>query len=133
MTRQVVVDMRFESTPAKVVWKYNLPLSGEPQQINIPVESRLLHVEYIDLSYELREFQLWYEVTLGVTEESYRERVFQVFGTGDESIPKSAKHVHTGIDWNEGHRNTRTTPRYVWHLYEYPSGAQLVEKISGIV
>jgi hypothetical protein len=132
MSRQVVVDQRFESEPAKVVWKYSVPLERGPQQIAILPGSRMVHCEFFAVSAVSGEFQIWYEVPLIVMEEPYKPRVFQVFGTGDQSIPKSAKHVHTGIYWNED-RGRRTTPQYVWHLYEYPSGAHLVEKVTGII
>lgn len=124
MTAQIVVDQRFENTPAKVIWKWQLPLRAEPQSIMVPVGSRLVHCEFVDL-FATSEFLLWYEVIIDMTAKT--SRVFQIWGTGDATIPKSAKHVHTGVMWNHDLRERRSTPQYVWHLYEFPSGAKVVD------
>lgn len=121
----VVVDERFDSVPAKVVWKFIVPLEHDPVSIMVPVGAKLLHAEYI-AEFGRYEFQLWYECSLENLENKI-SHVFQVWGTGDDSIPKSAKHVHTGMTWHEDHRNRRTEPEYVWHLYEFPSGAKIKE------
>lgn len=122
MTSSIIVDSRFESDPAKVVWKYTVPLQARPISLMIPVGSRMVHVEYSEPGFADREFLLWYEVELKNIENKI-SHVFQVWGTGDETIPHVAKHIGTVTIWNED----RTDPQYVWHLYEYPSGAKIVE------
>jgi hypothetical protein len=119
-----VVDKRFENAPDKVVWKYVVPLSARPETIQVPTGARLLHVEYMDVNN--RGFYLWYEVNLKYRDQTI-DHVFQTWGTGDATIPRAAKHVHSGISWREDHRGRRTLPEYVWHLYEYPTGAKVVD------
>lgn len=125
MTEHISVDGRFETEPYKVVWKWKIPLMAAPQQIMVPTGARLLHAEYVS---ELGDyhFELWYECDLKNRDKPIAH-VFQIFGTGAEVIPKMAKHVHSGIEWYEDHRNRRTSPQYVWHLFEYPTGARIVD------
>lgn len=123
MTDTIVLDDRFENKPAKVVWKYEVKLLASPQNVEIPVGARLLHVEYIDVV-GARGFLLWYEVDLKYR-KSMINHVFQIWGTGDDSIPRMAKHVHSGVSL--GYGGTRALPQFVWHLYEFPTGAKVVD------
>lgn len=125
MTDRIVVDGRFSDEPAKVVWKWEIPMRTHPMSRQIPVGSRLLHVDFVD-SFGQYMFLLWYEVELAKKDQMLTH-VYQMFPTGDDSIPHSAKHIGTGISWNEDHRDRRTTPNQVWHLFEFPSGARVVD------
>lgn len=108
----------------KVVWKYKLQLIWEPQALALPLGAKIVHVEfsrtegYSDTHYV---FWLWCEVPH--VEAETIKHIFQIFGTGDGEIPQKTKHVHTGIEWLEDHRNRRVSPRSAWHLYQYPVGA----------
>ena len=119
MTNQVVVDSRFENEPAKIVLKYKMELSPDPQVVAIPIGAHLLRAEFIASAYLLRgHWLLWYEVPL-VTRD--HDVVLQSIGTG-VPFPKCAKYVATGFRFGSG-----SLPQEVWHLYEYPSGAKVVD------
>ena len=122
---RIMTDGRFEETPSKVVYKYQVGLYAGPQKVMIPVGSTLVHSEFIDV-FGHYGFLLWYEVRLDKVDEKITH-IYQVFGTGDASIPKMAKHVTTGIQWYYGHRDERTFPRLVRHLFEYPTGSKIVD------
>lgn len=121
MSNQVVVDSRFESEPAKVVLKYPLDLVPEPVEMPIPVGARLLHVEFIQGSYPYQgEWLMWYEVDISKQGVSI-PHVYQAIATG-VPFPKMAKHISTGLRFGSGSK-----PSEVWHLYEYPTGAKVVD------
>ena len=127
MTDRIVVDGRFSDEAAKVVWKWELPVRAEPLSRLIPVGSRLVHVEYGEAPMGFSGlFTLWYEVELA-NKDNLLSHVYQIWGTGDDTIPHSARHIGVGIEWNEDHRNRRTSPERVWHLYEFASGAKVVD------
>ena len=111
---RIMTDGRFEETPFKVVYKYQVGLDAGPQKVMIPVGSTLVHSEFIDV-FGHYGFLLWYEVRLDKVDEKITH-IYQVFGTGDASIPKMAKH-----------RDERTFPRLVRHLFEYPTGSKIVD------
>lgn len=126
MTELVRVDGQYEITPHKVVWKYPLDLSPDPQVREIPRGARFLHGEFIQadaVPSQHGRFDLWYEVEL-------KERginishVFQVMGTGVE-LPKAVKHLVTGCERDY----SWVVPKIinVWHLYEWPSGSKVVD------
>ena len=108
----------------KVVWKYQVDLEAGAQEISLPIGAQLVHAEFVKSGFADRRFFLWYEVDLERSTTSH-EIVFEIFGTGDQGIPRMGKHVATGVEWNYDHRNTRTVPQWVWHLYEYPSGTEV--------
>lgn len=122
MTDVVVVDQRFESEPAKTVLKYRLHLSPGPVEMDVPVSAHLLHAEFICGTEPLTgHWLLWFEVPLA-TKGNAHKMVFQSMGTG-VNFPKCAKWMATGVRRFTHHAE----PSEVWHLYEYPSGARVVE------
>ena len=122
MTNTVVVDSRFENEPAKIIHKYKLQLSPDPLELLLPVAAHLLHARFIQGWQQLEgQWLLWYEVPL-VTKDNLHPIVFQSIATG-VPFPKCAKHMATGERWQDGMR----IPVEVWHLYEYPSGAKVVD------
>jgi hypothetical protein len=122
MTHQVVVDSRFETEPAKIVLKYRLELGPDPVAVDIPVGAYLLCAEFIPDKFALQGYWLmWYEVPL-VSKLNAHPMVFQSIATG-VTFPKCVKHIATGFRWF----NPWLPPEEVWHLYEYPSGAKVVD------
>lgn len=122
MTNQVVVDQRFESEPAKIIHKYRLTLLPDPLELLLPVAAHFLHAEFIQGWNPLEgHWLLWFEVPMS-TKDNLHPIVFQSIATG-MGFPKCAKWVATGMRWEEQMR----LPAEVWHLYEYPSGAKVVD------
>jgi hypothetical protein len=122
MTHQVVVDSRFETEPAKIVLKYKLKLGPDPVEVDIPVGAYLLRAEFVPGKFALQGYWLmWYEVPLA-SKVSAHPMVFQSIATG-VPFPKCAKHIATGFRGS----NPWLPPEEVWHLYEYPSGAKVVD------
>jgi hypothetical protein len=122
MSEVVVVDGRFEQEPAKVIHKYRLVLLPDPVELSIPIGAKLLRAEFIQGWNPLEgHWLLWYEVPIA-NKANFHELVYQSMATGVE-FPKCAKYVTTGFRWHDQQR----LPAEVWHLYEYPSGARVVD------
>ena len=122
MTEMVRVDGHFDTSPHKIVFKYMIELGPYPQVREIPRGARLLHVEFTPGDSALTgEWWLWYEVELAERGINI-SRVFHTIATGVE-IPKSLQHLASGV------RRLRVDdkPLEVWHLYQYPSGAKVVD------
>lgn len=119
-----IVHPQHSTDGSKVVWKYQVDLEAGPMAIGLPDGARLVHSEFVKSDFMKREFFLWYEVDLERSMETHNV-VFEVFGTGDNGIPRMGKHVATGVEWNYDHRSYPTVPQWVWHLYEYPSGTEV--------
>lgn len=73
----------------KTVWKYTVPITPGPHTIEMGKNKKILHVGSTDV---MRSIHFWAEHD-GITEE----RTFQIFGTGDTSIPDTAEYVGTVI------------------------------------
>jgi hypothetical protein len=122
MTNVVVVDGRFETEPAKVVYKFMLDLNPDPILLPVPRGARLLHAEFFPGNYPLEgQWLLWYEVDLHLQGDEINH-IYHTIATGTP-IPKCLKHLATG--WRKSANSWR--PAEVWHLYEYPSGAKVVD------
>lgn len=102
----------------RVIFKYQMPLPmlAGPHEQPMPADAQMVHAEYVE---DGHNFLLWVEVAAPTRTTRFQTRRFQVWGTGDPTIPVSAVHVATGIDWSR-HPNTgsRSVPVYVWHLYD---------------
>lgn len=124
MTNQVVVDHRFENTPAKIVLKYRLDLRPDPLELEVPVGARLLHTSFIwGMEPLTGHWLLWYEVPLANHNGDVNHKmVYQSIATG-VPFPKCAKWMASG----ERFESESWQPTEVWHLYEYPSGAKVVD------
>jgi len=81
----------------KVVWKHRLALEAAPQKFVMLGRAKFVHVDQQD-----GKPTLWYLVD---PETPVREeRIFQVFGTGDESVPDDATYLGTiKHGWFVGH------------------------------
>jgi hypothetical protein len=125
VTNTVVVDSRFEIEPYKVVHKYRLTLRPDPVVLPLPIGARLLHTNFISPEYwrgpVTGHWLLWFEVPIH-TAKKLHDVVFQSIATGVE-FPKCAKWMATGLRFDP----ERVEPTEVWHLYEYPSGAKVVD------
>jgi len=82
----------------KQVWKYNLGLLDVAQEINMPIDSKIVHV-----GVQGDNICLWVEVC--PSEDTASKRSFKVFGT--EHPISEGIHVGTAI-----------MPPFVWHVYE---------------
>jgi hypothetical protein len=122
MTNVVVVDSRFEQEPDKIVLKYRLELGPDPVELELPVAAHLLQATLVPSTRPLEgHWLLWFEVPLA-TKDVPHHIVFQSIATG-VPFPKCAKWVTTGFR----QVNPWMPPEEVWHLYEYPSGARVVD------
>lgn len=126
MTELVRVDGHFDIDPHKVVLKWTIELGPDPVEVKIPRGARLLHVEFVQADAEpslMGYFALWYEVEIQ-EQTNPLSHIFQIVATGIQ-IPKTLKHLATGCDRDY----TYVVPHlgHVWHLYEYPSGAKVVD------
>lgn len=80
------------------IWKFSIPILGEPCEIEMPLDARIVHVGAQDLD----TLMFWAEVDRVAT----FPRTFRVFGTG---------HL---IDTGWEYRGTVQVGVFVWHLYE---------------
>lgn len=93
---------------AKRVLRFPVPVSNDPQQVHIPDDAEILHVDTKTFGF----VDVWVE-TNGATETVVR--TFQVFSTGD-NIPEDAMYVGTTLNRVETFGQLMATA--VWHLYE---------------
>jgi hypothetical protein len=107
----------------KVVWKYRIPFQADEVAVMMPRYANIVHVEYVEYaegSPTGREWWIWAEVDsmFNARQDEFQDRRFKAFSTGDAKIASSARYVACGIEWSRDHRERRTFPRWVWHLYE---------------
>lgn len=86
---------------SSAVWKYQFPLTHERQVFNMPHGAIIL-----DAQMRGTEVAIWALVHPGRPMES---RFFQVFGTGDSTVPDSAIWI-----------GTTQQGVWVWHVFEVP-------------
>ena len=77
----------------RTIHKFKVEISKEPQIIEIPEPSTILHIEYL---MPKRAIFMWIEVPADLTVPK-EARTFHVFLTGD-GIPDNAKYLGSTID-----------------------------------
>ena len=77
----------------RTIHKFKVEISKEPQIIEIPEPSTILHIEYL---MPKRAIYMWIEVPADLTVPK-EARTFHVFLTGD-GIPDNAKYLGSTID-----------------------------------
>ena len=77
----------------RTIHKFQLEINAEVQTLELPENSRRLHVEYV---MPRRAINLWFEVPADMTAARYPHK-FRIFATGD-GIPNHAEFVGTAVD-----------------------------------
>lgn len=77
----------------RTIHKFEVPISKEVQNIDLPESANIIHVEYL---MPRRTIYMWAEVPADMT-VSKVSRQFRVFATGD-GIPDNASYLGTTID-----------------------------------
>ncbi len=77
----------------RTIHKFQLEINAETQILELPDNSRMLHVEYV---MPRRAINVWYEVTADMTAERLPHK-FRIFSTGD-GIPDNGEYVGSTID-----------------------------------
>lgn len=126
MTQVVKLPSAYDPKPAKVVWKYRIPLAFEPVEIAVPNGARFLAADLLAVDgWTPNIWELWYEVN--GKQATQNRHVFQSYGTGDIAIPRCAEHKATGVVAQKSPLKGMAVDRFVWHLYEYPSGTEVID------
>lgn len=85
---------------ARVVWKKTLEYTADPQRFVLPGFERVVHV-----AIQHGTITLWY---LAHPTSTYQDsRTFQIFGTGDDTVPDDAVYLGSVLQ-----------SVFVWHVFE---------------
>jgi len=77
----------------RTIHKFRLEINAEPQTLELPENSRLLHLEYV---IPKRALTLWFEVAADMTAPLFPHK-YRIFGTGD-GIPNHAEYMGCAVD-----------------------------------
>lgn len=122
MTNQVVVDARHDNDPYKMVLKFRLELTPDPMTLMLPRGWTFLKAIFNPDNHPFEgHWLLWLEVE-NREQANPLAYVFQSMATG-VSLPKMVKYLATGFRFGRDQEQ----PEEVWHLYQYPHGARVVD------
>jgi hypothetical protein len=103
----------------RLVHKYEVPAAGRFAPVPMPVAAEIIHADV-----QLGQIYVWALVDPDAPTSVSRRLGY--FGTGQESIPLTARHVGTCIDRG---------PNLVWHVFEDstdPRGGDADASASGV-